>query len=100
VLAQLVEATVDFFERPIWCGKSEEKVYEGSWNPLDKSLNGRMELLGYGVTRIRDLATNRNQDVRAAFGKAQRREAIRLGRFTVNTSSAANGVFITLTSTF
>ena len=43
-------------------------VYEGSWNALDEFCNGRTELVSYGVACICDLAANRNQDVRAAFG--------------------------------
>ena len=53
-------------------------MYEDSRNAPDKFLDGRTELLGYGVTCICDLAANRNQDVRAAFGQAQRRLTIRL----------------------
>jgi hypothetical protein len=69
------------------------------WNTLDKFLDGRTELLSYGVARIYDFVANRNQDVCAAFDQAQRRNAICLERPTVGTSSAANRVYITLTST-
>ena len=44
--------------------------YDGDWNALDKFLDGRTELLGYGVACICDLATNGNQNVRTAFDQA------------------------------
>jgi len=44
--------------------------HEGGRNALDEFRDGRMELLGYGVTRICDLVANGNQNVRAAFGQA------------------------------
>ena len=100
-LAQLAEAIIDSFERPVWCRNQMKtmSMFEGGWNALDKFLHGRTELLSYGVARICDLAANRNQDVCAAFDQAQRREAIRLGGSAVNTSIGAKEVSITLTST-
>ena len=61
-LAQLVEAIEDFFERPVWNVNEMEsmRMYEGGRNTLDKFRNGRKELLGYGGTRIHDLAANGN----------------------------------------
>jgi hypothetical protein len=73
--------------------------YDSDWNALDKFLDRRTELLGYGVACICDLCTNRNQNVRTAFNQAQRCEAICLERSTVRTSSAVNRVPIMLTST-
>ena len=73
--------------------------YEGDWNALHKFLDGRTKLLGYGVARICDLVANRNQDIRAAFGQAQRRDAIRLGGSAVSTSICTNEVTMRFTST-
>ena len=83
----------------MWQIRWKERISREGGDALDKFLNGRTELLSYGVACICDLTTNGNQDVRAAFDKAQRRHAICLEKPAVSTSSAANGVNIILTST-
>lgn len=44
------------------------RMHEGRRNALNEFRYGLTELLGHGVSRICDLAANRNQDVRAALG--------------------------------
>ena len=73
-------------------------MYEGSRNTLDKFRDGCTELVGYIVTALCNLVTNRNQDIRTAFGKAQTRLTVGLKRSVVS-SSATDGVPRKLTST-
>lgn len=66
----------------------DRRGHEGGQNALDEFRDGRMEFLGYGVARIYDLVANGDQNVRATFGQAQRRKAIRLERSAVSSSGA------------
>ena len=67
-------------------------------NALDEFHYRRPKLLSYSSARVYDLATNRNQDIRTAFGQAQRRKAVRLKKLTFSNNSAADAASIMLTS--
>lgn len=68
-------------------------------NALNEFHYRRPKLFSYGSTRVYDLVANRNQDIRTAFGQAQRRDAVRLKKSAFSNSSAADAASNMLTST-